>query len=74
MDYEKAYKELCYRLATQYTPQGSEFHMDPDRCLRWIQDKMDADRDIIKGMHVRINSSPILRFLWRRTSLGNRRR
>lgn len=64
---EGKYQALCRKLA-DLTPGGSEFHNDPDNCLRFIRESWDADRKLIKMLLRRVNSSRRLRRLWYRAA------
>lgn len=64
-DYKSKYEELCKKLMHEFTPGGSEFWMDPDRCIRFGKMQLDeADNDM---RHTRrlLNRSRFLRWLWR---------
>jgi hypothetical protein len=41
-------KEKLQRSLEKLTPQGSEFHNDPERCIEYIKDRLDTTIDFAK--------------------------
>jgi len=68
-NWEEKYRDLCRELSSRFTPGGSEFHMDPERCIRFAEEMHQADREFIKKTMRRINRSGLLRWLYHRAAL-----
>jgi len=73
-DWEAKYKALCGELMHRLTPGGSEFYMDPLRCIRFAEiHREEYDK------HIRIiacirNGSRLMRWLWARAERRAKRR
>lgn len=68
-DYKSKYEELCKKLMHEFTPGGSEFWMDPDRCIDFAKLNIESARKmrrIIADRNRRLNRSRLLRWLWNR--------
>ncbi len=67
-DWEAKYKTLCGELMHRLTPGGSEFHMDPERCISFAERMREEDRSLIRRYARFVNGSPLMRWLWHRAS------
>ncbi len=74
IDYKVKYEELCKKLMHEFTLGGSEFWMDPDRCIEFAKNKLDYGHKQILHTRTLLNHSRLLRWLWNRTARSIKRR
>ena len=67
-DYKTKYEELCKKLMHEFTPGGSEFWMDPERCIRFAKIQWDEAYKDMKHTRILLNRSRLLQWLWNRTA------
>ena len=74
IDWKIKYENLCKKLMHELTPGGSEFWMDPDRCIEFARMQIINAGEAILDELIRLNQSRLLRWLWNRTKGFERRK
>ena len=67
MDWQAKYNALCDRLMKEFTPGGSEFFRDPERCIAFANIAINEGRVFRVKVTAHLNRHPFIRWLYQAT-------